>query len=191
MTSMPGPRNPYLESLAQDVAVVNERVTALQNLSQEQLAWKPDVTAWSVLECVEHLALTSRAYHPVLSDAISRAATAVQLAAFRPGLLARMFIKAVSPDPKLKVKTLKLTTPASSGLTKAVITDFLFLQAELLQILARAARVDINRVRIQSPLNRFLYLTVGEALTVLVRHSERHLQQMDRVRALEGFPAAA
>jgi len=180
----------YLESLALDADAVSERVQELKKLSLLQLQWKPDPTAWSILECAEHLVLTARAYHPVLAEAIARAERGSSDTAYRPTLVGRMFIRAVSPDPKLKVKTLESVTPARTGLGAAVLDDLLSLQTARRVLLGEAAGIDINRVKIRSPLNRLLRLSVGEAFTVLVRHEERHLQQADRVTKHEGFPAA-
>ncbi|HUF11389.1 MAG TPA: DinB family protein [Rhodothermales bacterium] len=186
---MASPIHPYLESLAMDAAVVSAYVQELKWLSLAQLQWKPSPSAWSILECAEHLVLTARAYHPVLAEAIATAERGSSDTTYSPTLLGRLFIKAVSPDPKLKVKTLESVTPARSGLSAAVLDNLLSVQTERRALLEQTAGVDINRVKIRSPLNRFLRLSAGEAFTVLIRHEERHLQQADRVRGHEGFPA--
>jgi hypothetical protein len=185
---MTGLSHPYLSTLAADIEHVNRRVVNLRRLTRAQVQWKPDTTAWSVLECIEHLVLTSKAYHPVLAQAIGDAAPVPQPVSFRPGLMARLFIRAVSPDPKLKVKTVASVTPAESGLEPEVLENFLLLQGELRALIERAVAIDINRIRIRSPLNRMLKLSVGEAFTVIVRHEERHVQQAERVTQRDGFP---
>ena len=181
---------PYLESLALDADVVSAYVQELKWLSLAQLQWKPSPSAWSILECAEHLVLTARAYHPVLAEAIAKAERGSSDTTYSPTLLGRMFVKAVSPNPKFKVRTLESVTPAQTGLSAAVLDNLLSVQTERRVLLGEAAEVDINHVKIRSPLNRFLRLSAGEAFTVLIRHEERHLQQADRVRGHEGFPAA-
>ena len=181
---------PYLESLALDADTVSAHVQEMKRLGLLQLQWKPEPSAWSILECAEHLVLTARAYHPVLAEAIAKAERGSSDTAYSPTLLGRMFIKAVSPDPKLKVKTLESVTPARTGLGATVLDNLLSLQTQRRVLLREAAGIDINRTKIRSPLNRFLRLSAGEAFTVLVRHEERHLQQADRVMKREGFPAA-
>jgi len=178
----------YLESLRVDVRQLVARVDRLKQLQSHQLHWKLSPASWSVLECVEHLALTSAAYNPVLRETSATAPRIDSPVAYRPTLLGRLFVKAVSPDPRLKVKTVAMVTPASSGLDRSVLDRFEDQLAELDELLAAANERDFNRATLRSPLNRRLKLRLGEAFTVVVRHAERHIQQAENVTRHADFP---
>jgi len=132
--------------------------------------------------------LTSAAYNPVLRRCLADAPRVDSPVPYKPRLLGRLFVKAVSPDPKLKFKTVSMVTPASKDVDRSALSRFTDLLAELDELLASADHCDINRATLRSPLNKRLKLRLGEAFTVVVRHAERHMQQAENVTSHPAFP---
>ncbi|HEU4584585.1 MAG TPA: hypothetical protein VFR95_02500 [Gemmatimonadaceae bacterium] len=62
---------------------------------------------------------------------------------------------------------------------------------ELDGLLERAARADLVRAKVRSPVMALLRLNLGEALELQVVHVARHLAQARRVREHDDFPSPA
>lgn len=95
-------------------------------------------------------------------------------------------MRALSPEAKQKLKAPKSFLPE---LQEEVVVRFMVLQDELLTLTRRADGLDLARIRISSPVSRFLRLSAFEALNAVTVHELRHLRQAARVReALGGVP---
>jgi hypothetical protein len=70
-----------------------------------------------------------------------------------------------------------------------VLDRFLACQALLLAAIEGADGLDLNRVRVTTPISRVLRISLGEALALATGHTRRHLDQARRVRAHPRFPA--
>ena len=182
--------HPHLRQLLTDAEAVRTEAERLRDtLSDEQLTWKPAPEVWSVADCFEHLRKIDKAYACQLNEAVERAEPGD--APFRPSLFARWFIWFVSPESTFKVKTPKATrpkpTPSAGGET---LDRFLAQQAELIGLIRRTDGKNVNTGRFPSPLASILRFSVGEALTMLVRHEQRHLGQAHRLTEHSDFPHA-
>jgi hypothetical protein len=50
--------------------------------------------------------------------------------------------------------------------------------------------VDLNRIKVRSPITPLVRFNLGDALTLQVVHAQRHLAQARRVREHAEFPQA-
>ena len=67
-----------------------------------------------------------------------------------------------------------------------MVGEFLDRQHELERLIERSLDREWRRVRLSSPVSRFIRMNVGDAFTVIVRHAERHFRQIDaRLAELE------
>jgi hypothetical protein len=64
-----------------------------------------------------------------------------------------------------------------------VVEAFLQMQQEIARLLREGADLDWRSIRISSPVNRLVRLNLGDAYVVLVIHTQRHLNQVARIRA--------
>src|SRR5437879_283187 len=75
------------------------------DLSEEQLNWRPNGgRAWSIVQCLDHLAKTNTAYTAALREAVRKlsAEAAPRRSAIRPGWLGRAFIRSLEPPVRRK-----------------------------------------------------------------------------------------
>jgi hypothetical protein len=138
--------------------------------------------SWSILECLEHLNRYSRYYNPQLIKALTQPSMAIE----QPvgySWLGRKSVDLMRPDNRKKHGTLKHMNPSGSRLGREVLTEFLTHQTEMLDLLARAHRADLNRKTVPVEFFKLLKLRLGEALEFVVVHQQRHLQQALRVKA--------
>lgn len=176
-----------LQSAAEHVRVEVERLR--DTLTEAQLTWRPDDATWSIADVFEHVRRLDKAYARRLTDALRQAGPDGE-APFRPGLFARLFIAAVSPGFRWRMSAPQgvRPDPVPEGAGRDTLDRFLLQHAEVRQLLCEAEGRDLNTGRFPSPLNARLKLSVGEALTGVVRHQERHLQQALRLTERPDFP---
>lgn len=182
--------HPHLRQLRADLAGVTAEAERLRDeLSDAQLTWQPTPDAWSIAGCFDHLYVVGTLYYPRVREAIGRAPEAGADAAFKPSFFGRKFIQAVSPETKRRVKTFKIFKPEQAATDAPALGRFIAQQADFAALLREADGHDLNAGKFSSPLNRLIRFTLGEGLTFLVAHQQRHLGQALRVMEAPGFPA--
>ena len=183
--------NLYLEGLYQDAKEVLHASEALfASLTPAQLTWKPGRKKWSILQCFDHLLKTNALYFARLQPAIEAGTVsrAEAVAPFKPSRFGKWFIGRLRPESKFKLKTFAAFKPDSRADDFTVTARFVAQQKQLLTMIKKADECDLNSIKIASPVSRLIKFSVGEALTVLVVHEQRHLLQAQNLQLLSGFP---
>ncbi len=173
-----------------------EKVTAdvrstFADLSAGQLNWKPDATRWSVAQCLDHLIVTNRLYFPILAGVRQgRNPTFWEKHSPLSGVFGRFLIKALSPDYKRKTKTSGRSQPAMGEIDTGITERFAQQQCELIQEFQAlaAADIDLSTSIITSPLGSFITYSIDHAISILVVHEQRHVEQAKRVTITPGYP---
>jgi hypothetical protein len=148
---------------------------------------RPTANGWSAAECVEHLNLTSRAYVPLLRDAVASAGEVRHSPRkhYRHDALGWFLSKMFGPLRHLgKFKVVRVkTTPAfvpRPGRTRTeILSDFVRLQAELISLVRSADGLPIDDVKIVSPFGGRMRYSAYSALVIVSRHEHRHLEQAE------------
>lgn len=146
--------------------------------------------SWSVAECLDHLAQTTRAFLPAILDAVATAPDLKTRRPLRTGALARLFIRNLEPPYRIRFKVLAQIAPQQQDF-EAAWNGFLESQSELLATVQSATGLAIDRVKIKSPVYARISYNVYGALRILAAHERRHLWQakgilkaLDQRRAL-------
>lgn len=184
-------QHPHLRLLLADAEATRAEAEQLRDtLSDAQRTWKPEPSVWSVADCFEHLRKVDKSYARKLDEAIERAGSGV--ADYKPSLFGRGFIHFTSPASRLKLKAPKGVRPttAAASADADALERFLDVQATVLDLIRRADGRDLNGVKFASPIASIVRFSVGEGLTMLVRHEQRHVGQAQRVTERAGFPTA-
>lgn len=157
------------------------------HLSDEQLRWKPAPGRWSVVECLQHLNLAERYYirniqHKV--DKLGLVQTNPTDQTIESDWIGKLFSYAVDPQANVKIPAPGLVRPrhADDLHPASVLAQFLELQTLLRDLLGKAVYLDWNRDRLATLFGNWLTIRVGDALRMLVAHTERHLNQAMRVK---------
>lgn len=184
-------QNLHLDGLYQDVKEVLHASEALiASLAPAQMTWKPKKNQWSILECFHHMLVVNNLYLPRIIEAMKKGATshAEAIAPFKPSLFGRWFLGFVRPESKLKLKTFKVFKPQKALDDMSVLAKFTEQQRVLMKVLKKADGCDLNNVKLASPASRLIRFSIGEALTLLVLHEQRHLLQAQNILLLSDFP---
>lgn len=179
-----------VDDLASELREIIETVQkGFGTLSRDQLAWHAGRGRWGVGHCLVHVARTNELYRGPLSEALRTAKAEGRTARgpLRGRWFGRLFTRAMGPGGP-KVRTKDFLKPRYAVIQAAALETFLAEQIRFEGILADARGLDLDAVRVVSPVSGWIRLGVGDAMRALVAHERRHLAQAERVLAMEGFP---
>ena len=154
----------------------------LQHETTHALTWKENAQSWSILECLEHLNRYGDFYFPHIEKEIKKTKTAA-VAEFKAGILGSYFAKSMLSKEKLnKMKTFKDKNPLNSNLDTSVIQTFIHQQMKLVDLLAQARNVNLNKVKIKTSISPLIRLKLGDTFQFIINHNIRHLKQIERIK---------
>lgn len=164
----------------------------LRGLSVEQVNWKPGPTQWSIAECLDHLGVTAGRYQPTLRAAmeVGRRRGLEATGPFAYGWFSRWFEAQLEPPPRRRFTAPPPFQPAaSSGFDAAhVLKAFQEVGRGWHALIEQAQGLDLLRVRVASPVTRWVRFPVGAAFRQQAAHERRHLWQAEQVLAHAEFP---
>lgn len=180
------PLSPALASIRDELNAATRRLHALSDPLDDDL-WgrRPSGGGWCVAECVEHLNLTSRAFLPILREALRdgrvRGLTA-PADSLRLDLVGRLLLRANEPPVRryVRIRTTAPFVPPAVDAKASVVREFEELQQSLIALLDSTEGLAIAKIKIRSPFNAKLGYSVYSALRVIPAHQRRHLWQAER-----------
>ena len=162
---------------------ITERSRALADrLGEKQFSQRPVPGKWSAAECLVHLSLTSEAYFPLWREAFT-SARARQLYSDRPFTLdfwGKTLAWFLEPPPKLRFPTSANFQPPESRPPGEALKNFVDCQERLLEAVAGARGLALDRIRITSPFARQVRYSAWSSFVVSAVHQRRHLWQAER-----------
>jgi hypothetical protein len=187
-------RNPQLRALAERVEAARARARAVAGgLSKAQLDWRPGPDRWGVGQCLEHLLVSNERLEPSVREQLAalraRGGPAVYQG-WKPGIRGGFLIRAIDPATgKRKLRTGRVFQPGPEA--RAGVLQALEQSLDSLLVLIRSGDgLDLTRARVRSPMTRLITYHLGDAMTIMVVHLPRHLDQAERVKSQPGFPAS-
>lgn len=151
-------------------------------LSAELLHQRPAPTEWSAGECLDHLTITARAYHPLIDEAIARGAP-LSAREYQPSWIWRKFLASLEPPVKRKFKTAPAFIPQAQRPPGDVLREFLEEHQRLIDALPRIEPLDLSKIRIASPFAHWMRYPLGLVFYLVPAHCRRHLWQADQAVA--------
>lgn len=177
---------PFLEDLKTRISNVNAIYSErFKPLEESKLVLKPSEDSWSIIECIEHLNITSRIYIPQFEEVVADQNYQSQSQTFRRGLLGRLSANHLRPKKQVvrfKINTFKSLEPMKEGWDVVKIKgefDTHILSLEHVIIASRS--INIGKPKITTAFGSVLKFRFADALDFVVAHMERHLVQMERI----------
>ena len=163
------------------------------NLSDAALNWQPNGgKAWSIGQCLEHLATTNTLYEGAMRDAIERNEGHVLSGSgvYRPaGWPSRKFIQSMEPPPTRKFRAFRKIIPKASGYrAEEALSRFLRAQQRLNEFVFQSREMDLGSIRFRNPFLKGVRLTISSGLLLIGAHNRRHLWQAETVRKSAELP---
>lgn len=160
-------------------------------LSDTQFHWQPNEgRAWSVAQCLEHLATANELYLAGLTGAVDQARVNGWTAG-RPiasTFFGRRFVASQEPPVKMRMKAPGAIRPKSTASRDEIMRAYFAAHEKLRAVVRSAADIDVNRATFQNPFIKVFRVRVGTGLRILNAHDRRHLWQAAQVVKADGFP---
>jgi hypothetical protein len=172
-----------IDAVEEEMNVATRRAWALvQSTDGRLFTVRPHPGHWSAAECLAHLSISSELFLPVLETAIddARAKGLLSRRSPRMDLLGRILRWFLEPPTRSRVKTRAPFVPRSTRARAEAFSEFGRLQNRLLELLAAARGLDLQKMKIVSPFDRRVRYNVYSAFRILVAHQRRHLWQAER-----------
>jgi hypothetical protein len=173
----------HRESLLQaNRAVVSRIGDTVSGVPPDAVTRQPPDGGWSIAEVLEHLIVSADSYLGRLRPLVEGKAggTADTNATWKPTLMGGLLASSLRNPRKLRAP--RLYKPGPSPRPR-VLDEFLQRQEDVGRLISEAGTMDWRRVRMRSPVLPIINMNLGDALTVLVVHAERHAAQIERVKA--------
>jgi hypothetical protein len=156
----------------------------MDGLTEALGAWRAHPGAWSVAECLDHIATANRVYLAAMEPSArrARASGSRRSGVARPGLVGGWFVRYLEPPVKLKGKAPRNIRPRSAPVLDDAYTSFLATQDEVRAFIRNYAEIDLGRVAFPNPFIRGVRFSLATGLHVIAAHERRHLWQAWRVR---------
>lgn len=151
--------------------------------TETELNYRKSNDSWSILECIEHLNRYFKYYNPEIQRRTDNApVSATGTEKFKPGFIGNYFAKSMWPKQNFsKIKTFPSMNPIGSSLNKQVIQIFIIELERFLNLLKTSQKLNLNRIKTNISISKFITLKLGDTLRVVAYHNERHIQQIERI----------
>jgi hypothetical protein len=145
------------------------------------------VGAWSVAQCIDHLAKTNVFYLRGMTDAVAahRARGGSAFQGLRPTFVGAWFARSMEPPVKFKVKT-PMPPPGPRHRLGDLVPSFRASHDAYRGLVRAAAEVDVNRVVVPNPFHPVVRMRLSTILLIIPAHDRRHVWQAGNVRRAIG-----
>ena len=179
--------HPQLTQIVAELTAASVHAARFAQERAGRFGRRPHAHSWSAAECVQHLSITTRAFLPLIDEALAiPAAHRVEAAhRYRRDFAGRMLAWWLEPPYRMRTKTPSPFEPAGAG--GNVLGEFGSLQRELIARVEACEGRELERHRIVSPFSAHVRYNLYSTLTIVPAHQRRHLWQADRaLGALDG-----
>jgi hypothetical protein len=186
---------PDIENLKKQLDAVARGAQALvADLTEARGAWRAATGAWSVAECLDHLAVANRVYLGAMKEPATRAREQGRLrrGPAAPGFVGRWFVRTMEPPVKepFRMKAPRTAEPCAAPPLVKAFASFTASHDEVRAFLLESADLDLAAVRFPNPFVRGIRFSLATGLQIIAAHERRHLWQAWRTRrAAEGAAA--
>jgi uncharacterized damage-inducible protein DinB len=155
----------------------------VKNLSKAQLTYKPAPDKWSVEECVKHIAAAEQELWAMAEGSLKQAPDPEKRAGLK--FTDTALIKAVE-DRSHKAKTFAALEPANSPYrTLAEALQAFKENREKLIAFVGSTKIDLRDHVLELPVGTY---DAYQYILLISAHTNRHMQQVEEVKANPNFP---
>jgi hypothetical protein len=180
-----------LERNAERAAKLRERALARFGLlTEEQLNWRTAPGSWSPGECMLHVNQANRLFLEAMEKRIraARERGLLRDGPFRYGWLERWFVREMEPPPRRHMQAPRIFRPQPRRAGASDVAELGRLLERAVALMRAAKGIDLAQVRVPSPVSPLIRWQLGAAFHIIVAHTDRHLQQAERVMQNPAFP---
>jgi hypothetical protein len=165
-------------------AIAGEANDLTTGLSEVQFIWRPVPGQWSIEECLAHLTMVGqwevRAIEAAVDQGRTRGLTAP--GPFEYSAIERYILRESAPPVRHEMVAPRRFQPLHGQPVTGVLPTFLHVQSQFIRLLERADGLNLRRIKVATPISRFLKLSLGMMFAQAAAHEQRHMLQARRVR---------
>jgi len=175
-----------------DIEILLEQLNAadrdadllVRGASEEQGVWQPARGAWSIAQCLDHLATANTVYLNAMSSSAKRARERglLRRGPALPGFLGAWFVRSLEPPVRMRLPAPKAIVPRSAPSLADAYFRFQASQRDVREFLHANRDLDLASIRFPNPFIKGIRLSLATGLQVITAHERRHLWQVGRVR---------
>ncbi|HEY7501751.1 MAG TPA: DinB family protein, partial [Vicinamibacterales bacterium] len=158
----------------------------VDGLSDARGRAQPVPGAWSVSECLDHLATANRVYLEAMRPAAARARQRGRLrrGPALPGLIGRWFVRQLEPESveRYKMKSPRKIRPRTAPPLAETFEAFIASQQDVHAFVREGADLDLASVHFRNPFVAVIHFSLATGVHVIAAHERRHLRQAWRAR---------
>ena len=184
------PQSVQAHRLVRDLRAVSVAAEDIpRKASQAELNWYPPDHGWSASQIFEHLCVANDSYLSELHRLVPASRTGFGAAntLWKPSLAGKLLVRSMESPRKLPAPKIWKPGPAPRP---NVISEFLRRQTEIEDLIHRSLAYDWRKLKLASPASKLVRMNIGDAFTVLVRHEQRHLRQIESRLAFQQAASA-
>ena len=177
------------EMLQKGVEAKNKVKVEFSDLTLQQLNWKLTSGSWSIGQCLDHLIVSDCLYFPVLKKITEGQYRMTIWESWSPfsKICGRMLTDRLQEQVKKKMKAPKVLLPSVS-IDTGISEHFHKHLDSFLNYVSGCDKVNVDKIIITSPAIKFVTYSLRDAITFLIQHEHRHINQAIRVKMNEAFP---
>lgn len=186
------------QNLIEEIKTVLQKAQKLQDLSNDELNFRPNTESWTILECIEHLNRYSDFYLQEIEKRIDEKMDKSKSAnngksklsqdyIFKSGFLGNYSANSMLPNSKgkkagqiNKMTTFKDKNPIHSGVDTRVLETFIDDQNEFIRLLEKSQYIDLNKTKVSLTLP-LLKFNLGDTFRFVINHEIRHFIQISTI----------
>src|SRR5207302_5156852 len=153
-------------------------------LTEAQFNWRPAADRWSIEDCLAHLTLVGQWQVRAIEEAINRARARglTGCGPFEYSALESYILRETEPPVRHEMPSRKRFVPVHGQPVTGILPTFLHVQRQFTIQIGRADGLDLRRVKVVTPISRWVKRSLGMAFAQTAAHERRHLEQSRRVR---------
>lgn len=162
----------------------------LSGLSPAQLNWKPDPESWSIGQCLDHLVVSDCLYFPAFKKITEEKYQMSFWEKWSPfsRLFGKMLTDQVQEEPRRKMIAPRVLRPSTSKIDPGIYERFNKHLDSLQEYIGLCTQKDLDRIKVSSPVSKFITYSLRNAFRLLTQHEHRHLNQAIRIKQAKEFP---
>jgi hypothetical protein len=180
-----------LEAYRQEIArIQGEAQTLCGGFSDAQFNWTPAPGRWSIAQCMTHLNVVTAIDLPQIAAEIEKAKVAGKFESgpFRYGFFSKWFVRYMDAPAKSKVKAPRTYVPPPEAPRQKTLEEFISHHDRLAELVKRADGLDLRRVKVPTPIGKWVKFPLGQRFALILSHDRRHLWQANQVHKDPAFP---
>jgi uncharacterized damage-inducible protein DinB len=181
----------FISTILQKGKEAKEKVKSeFCNISLTQLNWKPSPVSWSIAQCLDHLIISDSSYFSDLKKITEGTYKMNFWEKYSPfsAICGRILKDRLQEQVKKRMKAPKKIQPSASEFKIEIIERYQVNLDSFLRYISNCRNIDLDDTIITSPTIKIVTYSLRDALSFLVQHEHRHINQAIRVKMRELFP---